>query len=133
MVDYIDTYKDEYGIEPICSELPIAPSTYHAFKSRLPSARSVRDALLMPLLLGLFIDNFKVYGARKLWKAAGRAGHDVGRDQVARLMRQMGIHGVNRRRPCSSSFQARSRTWSCTCASVRVRAATCRSGWLHAR
>jgi putative transposase len=42
------------------------------------------------------IDNFRVYGARKLWKAAGRAAHEVGRDQVARLMRQMGIHGVNR-------------------------------------
>jgi putative transposase len=26
-VDYIDTHKDEFGIEPICSELPIAPST----------------------------------------------------------------------------------------------------------
>jgi putative transposase len=37
-----------------------------------------------------------VYGARKLWKAAQREGHDVGRDQVARLMRQLGIQGVNR-------------------------------------
>lgn len=42
--------------------------------------------------------NRKVYGAHKLWKAARRAGHDVGRDQVARLMREMGIEGVSRRR-----------------------------------
>lgn len=41
-------------------------------------------------------DNYRVYGARKLWKAARRAGHDIGRDQVARLMRAEGIHGVRR-------------------------------------
>jgi putative transposase len=33
-----------------------------------------------------------------LWKAARRAGHDVGRDQVARLMRQLGIQGRRRGR-----------------------------------
>ncbi len=31
--------------------------------------------------------NYRVYGARKLWKAAQRAGHDIGRDQVSRLNR----------------------------------------------
>ncbi len=46
----------------------------------------------------LWVTNRKVYGAHKLWKAARRAGHDVGRDQVARLMRQMAIEGVSRQR-----------------------------------
>ena len=96
MVDYVDGHKDEFGIEPICSVLQFAPSTYYAAKSRLPSARALRDAVLMPLLLALFIANYRVYGAHKLWKAARRAGHDVGRDQVARLMRQLGIQGVRR-------------------------------------
>lgn len=36
------------------------------------------------------------HGARKLQKAAGRAGLTVGRDQVARLMRSAGIEGVLR-------------------------------------
>jgi putative transposase len=40
----------------------------------------------------------QVYGAHKLWKAAKRAGHDLGRDQVARLMRELAIEGVSRRR-----------------------------------
>jgi len=43
--------------------------------------------LLVPQLVALWEDNYRVYGARKLWKAARRAGLDVGRDQVARLMR----------------------------------------------
>ena len=96
MVDYIDAHKDEFGIEPICSELPIAPSTYYAAKTRPPSARTQRDAVLAPALRQLWVDNYRVYGARKLWKAARRADHDVGRDQVARLMRQLEIRGVNR-------------------------------------
>ena len=46
----------------------------------------------------LWVANRKVYGAHKLWKAARRAGHDIGRDQVARLMRELDIEGVVRRR-----------------------------------
>ena len=96
MVAYIDEHKEEFGVEPICTTLQFAPSTYYAARSRPLSPRAVRDAILMPLLLALWVANYRVYGAHKLWKAAQRAGHDVGRDQVARLMRQLGIRGVNR-------------------------------------
>ncbi len=65
----------------------MAPSTYYDTKTRPPSARASRDAELGPALVKLWEDNYRVYGVRKLWKAARRAGHDVGRDQVARLMR----------------------------------------------
>jgi putative transposase len=96
MVDYIDGHKDQFGIEPICSVLQFAPSTYYAAKKRLPSARALRDAVLMPLILTLWVANYRVYGVRKMWKALARSGEDVGRDQVARLMRQLDIRGVNR-------------------------------------
>jgi putative transposase len=74
----------------------VAASTYYAAKTRPPSARAVRDAELRPALRKLWEDNYCVYGARKLWKAARRAGYDVGRDQVARLMRVEGIEGARR-------------------------------------
>jgi putative transposase len=74
----------------------VAPSTYYANKARAPSARDCRDAILGPALRQLWDNNYRVYGARKLWKAARRAGHDVGRDQVARHMRAAGIAGVRR-------------------------------------
>ncbi len=51
-----------------------------------------------PVVRQLWEDNYRVYGARKIWKAARRAGHDIGRDQVARLMRTAGIEGVRRTR-----------------------------------
>lgn len=63
--------------------LQVAPSTYYSAKSRPPSARAVRDAVMGQVLWVLWVANRKVYGARKLWKAARRAGHDIGRDQVA--------------------------------------------------
>lgn len=98
MVDFIDENRDEYGVGPICDVLPIASSTYYDNKTRPLSARAIRDAMLLPILLALFHANYKVYGARKLWKAARRAGYDIGRDQTARLMRVLGIQGVRRGR-----------------------------------
>jgi putative transposase len=97
---FVDDHRDEFGVEPICTALQVAPSTYYAAKRRLvaPSARAMRDSVLMPILMALWIANRKVYGAHKLWKAARRAGHDIGRDQVARLMRQLAIEGISRRR-----------------------------------
>ncbi len=95
---FIDANRDELGVEPICRALQVAPSTYYSAKSRTPSARAVRDAVMCQMLMVLWVANRRVYGAHKLWKAARRAGHDIGRDQVARLMRHMGIEGVSRRR-----------------------------------
>ncbi len=76
--------------------MQVAPSTYYAAKARQPSAREQRDAVMIPILVEIWEDNYRVYGARKLWKSALRAGHDIGRDQVARLMRIAGIEGARR-------------------------------------
>jgi putative transposase len=103
IVAYIDGHRDEFGVEPICRELTavgakIAPSTYYAAKTRPLSPRAISDAVWMPILMTLWVTNRKVYGAHKLWKAARRAGHEIGRDQVARLMRELDIRGISRRR-----------------------------------
>jgi putative transposase len=98
IVEFIDDNRDEFGVEPICSVLQVAPSTYYATKSRPLSARAARDAVMIPALVAIWTANYRVYGAHKLWKAARRAGHEIGRDQVARLMRQADIHGVSRKR-----------------------------------
>jgi putative transposase len=98
IVTFIDVNRDELAVEPICTALQVAPSTYYAAKRRRPSARAKRDAVMCEVLMVLWVANRKLYGAHKLWKAARRAGHDIGRDQVARLMRELGIAGVSRRR-----------------------------------
>jgi len=100
LVGFIDEHRGEFGVEPICTSLQVAPSSYYAAKRREvePSARTLSDAVWMPILMALWVANRKVYGAHKLWLAAKRAGHEIGRDQTARLMRELQIQGVSRRR-----------------------------------
>jgi putative transposase len=101
-VAFIDANKDDLvdgrrlGVEPICRVLQVAQSTYYAARNRPLSVRAQRDAQLVPRLVGLWKANYEVYGSRKLWKAARRAGIEIGRDQTARLMRKAGIRGALR-------------------------------------
>ncbi|WP_404444514.1 IS3 family transposase [Microbacterium marinum] len=102
VVAFIDANKDDLidgrrlGVELICRLLQVAPSSYYAAKTRAPSARTVRDEELIPQLVELWETNYRVYGVRKLWKAARRAGIMIGRDQTARLMKLAGIEGARR-------------------------------------
>lgn len=103
MISFVDAYRDEHGVEPICRVLAIAPSTYHAHARRranpeMAPARVRRDAQLTGEIRRVFDDNFQVYGVRKVWRQLGREGFDVARCTVARLMRKMGLQGVIRGR-----------------------------------
>lgn len=101
MIAFIDDHRAQYGVEPICRVLPIAPSTYHARVAQradpaLGSARSQRDGMLRAEVRRVHAENFGVYGVRKVWRQLGREGTLVARCTVARLMRQMGLRGVVR-------------------------------------
>ncbi len=103
MVDFIQAYRDEFGVEPICDVLPIAPSTYyeHAGRRRDPdrrSARAKRDDELKARVSQVWTENYAVYGARKVWRQLGREGEVVARCTVERLMRSLGLRGATRGR-----------------------------------
>ena len=93
MILFIDQYRDEYGVEPICNTLPIAPSTYYEHKSleRDPSRRSARaqrDDDLKIEIKHIWHEHNKVYGVRKVWRQMHREGIQVARCTVSRLMRE---------------------------------------------
>ncbi len=74
MTAFIDARRSEFGVEPICELLPIAPSTYYAAKSRPPSARALRDEELLEKVRKAWKDSRGRYGARKVWRrCSGRA------------------------------------------------------------
>ena len=103
MIGFIDEHKDGYGIEPICGVLPIVPSTYYVHHAQRKdpqrrSKRAKRDAVLQPEIERVWGENFKVYGARKVWLQLNREALPVARCSVARLMKAMGIEGVKRGR-----------------------------------
>ena len=104
---FIDEHKDcdygglRWGVESICTVLTehgcaIAPSTYYEAKKRQPSRRQLRDEQLKPLITKVFEDNYSVYGPRKVWLALNRAGVEVARCTVERLMRELGLQGSRR-------------------------------------
>jgi transposase InsO family protein len=103
MVSFIDDHRDEYGVEPICEVLPIAPSAFYEQMARradpdLRPARAKRDDELRPEIQRIWKENRCVYGAYKIWRQLHREGKEVARCTVERLMRAMGLSGVIRGR-----------------------------------
>jgi putative transposase len=103
MVAFIDAHREEYGIEPICAQLPMAPSRYYEHKarqadpSRLPP-RLQRERALEGQIRRVWDENFQVYGVRKTWRALKREDIEVARCTVARLMARLGLRGAVRGR-----------------------------------
>ena len=101
MVDFIDDHKNNYGIEPICRVLPIAPSTYYRVKdlSDNPEKRSRRqwhDDFYISGIRRIWLDSKGRYGVRKVWQQMQAEGIKVARCTVERLMRQHDLQGVCR-------------------------------------
>ena len=103
MVSFVDEHRDEYGVEPICEQLPIAPSTFYEHMARranpdLRSARAKLDDALEVEVERIWEENRRAYGARKIWIQSHREGRPIARCTVERLMRKLGISGVSRGR-----------------------------------
>ena len=100
---FIDEHKDAHGIEPLCRMLHIAPSSYYAHAARkanpaLASNRQKHDQALCAEIARIHVENFSVYGARKIWHQLKREGTRTARCTVERLMRVLGLQGVQRGR-----------------------------------
>jgi transposase InsO family protein len=105
---FIDEHREEYGVEPICRVLPIAPSTYRVHAARLAdrslrSDRAKRDAELRSVIERVWKANYEVYGVRKVWRQLNREGVAVARCTVARLMAEMGLAGAVRGKPVKTT------------------------------
>jgi putative transposase len=106
VIAYIDAHRDRFGVEPICTALQFAPSTYWSAKRRPPSVRVVRDEELKAHIARVHAENFGEYGAPKIWAQLNREGIQVARCTVERLMRDMGLRGAVRGRPRRTTIPA---------------------------
>jgi transposase InsO family protein len=101
MSAFIETHRAVFGVEPICRVLPIAPSTYYARAAiarnpELACNRTRQDREDSVKIKDAFNASGKRYGARKVWYALCRDGHDIARCTVERLMKVMILQGVVR-------------------------------------
>ena len=97
MSAFIEQHRERFGVEPICSTLGVSASAFYERASDRRSARRIDDERLLAEIEALHEANYLAYGSRRMWKALLRSGERVGRDRVARLMRQNGIQGAKRR------------------------------------
>jgi len=104
-VAFVDAHRGAHGVEPICTELPIAPSTSYAHKAR-EQAPERRDRWLKGEIQRVWDENHRVYGAEKVWKQLKREGIAVARCTVERLMRKLGLKGAVRGRTCRTTVSS---------------------------
>ena len=121
MTRIIDAHRERFGVEPICRELQVAPSTYYAARCRKPSARRVRDEALKLRLRQVHDEHFEAYGARKMWRQLRREDVPVARCTVERLMCEAGAlrrgaweTEAHDRGPTTRARPGRRTSWSAT-------------------
>jgi putative transposase len=90
---FIEQKREAFGVEQVCRVLEVAVSTFYARRSRVPCERELSDLVLLERIGEARSGYRKAYGARKTWKELRRREVTVGRDQVARVMRQNGLEG----------------------------------------
>ena len=97
MSAFIDAHRERFGVEPVCRTLGVSASAYYQRASGQRSRRAVEDERLLGRIRELHAANYYAYGYRRMWKALLRAGEQVPRCRVQRLMRAHGIVGAKRR------------------------------------
>lgn len=111
MVRFIDQHRAQYGVEPICRVVPIAPSTYFRRKAHQQdptrrSPRAQRDEERRAAIHRVWDEHEQVYGPRKVWRQLRREGRRVARCTVERLMRDLGLRGAVRGRAWTTTTQS---------------------------
>jgi len=109
MVSFIEDHRAKYGVESICTQLPIAPSVYYEQKARQTDPARVprrvgRHIAMSGEIRRVYESNFKVYGARKVWRQLKREDVQIARCTVERLMRNLGLAGVRRGKRCRTTI-----------------------------
>jgi putative transposase len=103
---FIDERRGDFGVELICEVLDVSASAYYQRATGQRSVRDVEDERLLGVIAKTHAENYEAYGSRRMWKELRRAGEDVGRGHVERLMSRNGIVGAKRRgKPWRTTIQ----------------------------
>lgn len=94
---FMDLHQGEHRIATMARVLGVSRSGYYAWKTRPVSSRVRRDELLKEEISSVHARHQGAYGAPRIHRELQRRGRKVSRKRVARLMRELGIHGVARR------------------------------------
>ena len=91
-------HQASYPIVTMCKLLGVSSSGYYAWVKRRPSRRSETDAALITEIRAAHGASHGTYGAPRVHAELAAKGTYIGRKRVARLMMQVGLAGVSRRK-----------------------------------
>jgi len=94
----VSVHQAHHRIATICRVLGVSPSGYYAWQKRPVSKRAQADGVLLRQIRTAHLASRETYGVPRIWRDLHDVGVAVGRDRVARLMRQAGLRGIARRR-----------------------------------
>ena len=95
---FMKAYRAIFPLAAMCRVLGLSASAHYDWLPRPPSARARRDAELKGRNLAKWIESGETYGCPRIHAALRDEGERVSRKRVVRLMREVGIEGVTRRR-----------------------------------
>ena len=85
---FIDTHCGKHGVRTLCKVLRVSASGYYAARSRMPSARTQRQSVLVIKIRQAHVASRQSYGAPRVHAELAAQGVACCRNTVARLMRQ---------------------------------------------
>ena len=94
----MEASQAELGVSTTARLLGVSRSGYYAWRARPPSRRAEADERLKRAIRTVHAVSRGTYGAPRILAELVSQGFRVGRRRVARLMRELGICGVSRRR-----------------------------------
>ena len=94
----MSAHQAEHRIAVMAQVPGVSRSGYYAWRSRPTSWRTQVDARLKEDIRVVHATNGEAYGAPRIHFELREQGWKVGRKRIARLMRELGICGVTRRR-----------------------------------
>ena len=92
-----------YSVVAMCRLLGVSTSGYYAWKKRPPSKRVGDDARLAVDIVAAHERSRGIYGSRRVHRELRSRGVRVAEKRVARLMRDNGLRGRQKRRWCHTT------------------------------
>ena len=87
-----------YPVKLMARVLEVSRSGFYAWMTRGPSARSENDEKMKPLIRIAHRTGRGTYGARRIQTELQSTGTFLGRDQIGRLRREMGLRCIQKRK-----------------------------------
>ncbi len=103
---FVKAHQAFWPIATQCRVLGVSLSGYYAWRTRPPSKRAKVNADLKKKIKAFHTRSDGTYGAPRIWKDLMDIDIQVGKKRVARLMREMGICGVSRRKSTQTTRKA---------------------------